>query len=117
MTSPTARPVRIAETTIEAGSWGRIDVPVARLPTGTWLDLPIAVAHGRRPGARLWLSAGIHGDELNGIEVIRRVLLQIAPEELAGTVVAVPIVNVFGLLQQTRYLPDRRDLNLSLIHI
>jgi predicted deacylase len=113
MTSRRRAPCRIADTTVEAGSWKRIDVPVARLPTGTWLHLPIAVAHGAKRGRRVWLSAGIHGDELNGIEIIRRVLPHVHPEELTGTLVALPTVNVFGLLQQTRYLPDRRDLNRS----
>jgi len=103
----------VADVPVTPGTRRRIDVPVARLPTGTWLHLPVAVLHGLRPGPRVWLSAGIHGDELNGIEIIRRVQQTVEPAALSGTVVAVPIVNVFGLIQQTRYLPDRRDLNRS----
>jgi predicted deacylase len=59
----------------------------------------------------IWISAAIHGDELNGVPIIRHVLDQIDPKQLSGTVLAVPAVNVFGLVQESRYLPDRRDLN------
>lgn len=95
------------------GTRREIEIPVARLPTGTWVSLPVVVVHGRRPGPRLWLSAAIHGDELNGIEIVRRVLRGLHANSLSGTVVAVPIVNVFGFVQQERCLPDRRDLNRS----
>ncbi|WP_413162974.1 succinylglutamate desuccinylase/aspartoacylase family protein [Capilliphycus salinus ALCB114379] len=89
----------------------RIEIPVARLPTQTMLSLPVIVINGITEGPRLWLSAAIHGDELNGVEIIHRVLQQISPRQLRGTLIAVPIVNVFGFIDQSRYLPDRRDLN------
>ncbi|MBP0019157.1 MAG: succinylglutamate desuccinylase/aspartoacylase family protein [Cyanobacteria bacterium SBLK] len=89
----------------------RIEIPVARLPTQTLLSLPVTVIHGREAGAILWLSAAIHGDELNGVEIVRQVVGHIRPENLSGTLITVPIVNIFGFLQQSRYLPDRRDLN------
>ncbi len=72
---------------------------------------PLVVIHGRRPGPTLCLTAAIHGDELNGIEVVRRVLNELQPKDLRGTVIGVPIVNLFGFARGTRYLPDRRDLN------
>jgi predicted deacylase len=84
---------------------------VAKLPTDTSLSLPVAVLNGVRPGPRIWLSAAVHGDELNGVEIIRRVVARLRPRQMAGTVIAVPIVNVFGFLNGSRYLPDRRDLN------
>ena len=90
-----------------------VEVPVARLPTATRLNLPIMVLNGQRPGPRLWLSAVVHGDELNGLEIVRRVLEVVRPRQLAGTLLAVPVVNVFGMVTETRYLPDRRDLNRS----
>lgn len=90
-----------------------VEIPVARLPTGTPLSLSVAVVRGRHPGPCLWLSAAIHGDELNGIEIIRRIVRTLKPAALRGTVLAVPVVNMFGLLEQSRYLPDRRDLNRS----
>lgn len=103
----------IADTEVPAGQRRRIEIPVAKLPTETWMSVLVDVAHGARPGPCIWLSAAIHGDELNGVEIIRRVLERISPEELKGCVMSVPIVNVFGFIEQERYLPDRRDLNRS----
>lgn len=72
---------------------------------------PVLVAHGRSDGPVLCLSAAVHGDELNGIEIVRRVMHDLDPRDLAGTVIGVPIVNVYGFQRASRYLPDRRDLN------
>ncbi len=72
---------------------------------------PVIVTHGDRPGPVLCLTAGIHGDELNGVEIVRRISRDVSPERLAGTIVSVPIVNLFGFGRGSRYLPDRRDLN------
>lgn len=108
-----AHHVHIGGVTIRPGERRRIDLPVARLPTQTQMTLPVEVVNGRRPGPRLWLSAAIHGDELNGLDIIHRVLERIDPRTLRGELVAAPIVNVFGFIQQDRYLPDRRDLNRS----
>ncbi|MCB9916109.1 MAG: succinylglutamate desuccinylase/aspartoacylase family protein [Planctomycetes bacterium] len=90
-----------------------LELPTALLPTLTPLHLPVAVANGLEPGPRLWLSAAVHGDELNGVEVIRRVLEELPQPLPRGALLAVPIVNVFGFIGQSRYLPDRRDLNRS----
>ncbi|GAB3734894.1 hypothetical protein GCM10028794_13770 [Silanimonas algicola] len=75
------------------------------------LPSPITVIHGAKPGPVLCLIAGIHGDELNGIEVARRIGDEVDATRLNGTLVAAPIVNVFGFTRNNRYLPDRRDLN------
>ena len=107
------RSVEIAGTTVGPGRRQLVEVPVARLPTATRLNLPIMVLNGQRPGPKLWLSAVVHGDELNGLEIIRRVLEVVRPRRLAGMLLAVPVVNVFGMVTETRYLPDRRDLNRS----
>lgn len=96
-----------------AGRSSRLVLPLSRLPTGASIGLPMAILHGRREGPAVFVSAGVHGDELNGIEVIRRLLRTLSPRGLRGTVIAVPVVNVFGFFNQTRYLPDRRDLNRS----
>jgi predicted deacylase len=103
-------PFTISGALVPPGSRRHVEIPVARLPTDTSLSLAVSVVHGRRPGPRVWLNAVIHGDELNGVEVIRQVLSLLRPRELAGTVVAVPVVNVFGFVNESRYLPDRRDL-------
>ena len=94
-----------------AGKLTEVELQVARLPTGMWFSLPVGVVHGTNPGPVIWISAAIHGDELNGVPIIRHVLDRIDPTKLAGTVLAVPAVNVLGLVQESRYLPDRRDLN------
>ena len=96
-----------------AGERRRVELALGGLPTRHDLELSVVVLHGRRPGPRIWLSAALHGDELNGIEVVREVLELVDPGKLRGTVVAVPIVNLYGFLQRSRYLPDRRDLNRS----
>jgi hypothetical protein len=77
------------------------------------MSLPVIVINGKQPGPRLWLSAAVHGDELNGVDIIRRLVKALKPHRLSGSVIAVPVVNIFGLLGQSRYLPDRRDLNRS----
>lgn len=89
------------------------EIPVSRLVTGNQISIPINVFHGRNDGPVIWLSAAVHGDEIAGVEIIRRALSAIDPRTLSGTIVAVPIVNVHGFLSGDRYLPDRRDLNRS----
>lgn len=106
-------PITIGEHTVAPGRTSRIELPFARLPTGTMASVPVAVVNGRYAGPHVWVSAAIHGDELNGIEIIRRVLRRLDARRIHGAVVAVPIVNVFGFLNESRYLPDRRDLNRS----
>lgn len=106
-------PLILHDREIEPGTREGVRIPVARLTTGDWAHLSIEALHGARPGPCLWLSGAIHGDELDGLEIIRRVLDDLSPEELEGTVLAIPVVNVFGLGSDNRYLPDRRDLNRS----
>jgi predicted deacylase len=79
----------------------------------TPMSLPVHVIHGRQDGPVLFLSAAIHGDEINGIEIIRRVRHAKALARMKGTLICAPIVNVYGFFNHTRYLPDRRDLNRS----
>lgn len=105
--------IEIGGVAVPAGSMRRVELPVARLFTQTMLSLPVTVVCGARKGPRVWLDAALHGDELNGTEIIRRVLRAIDPKRLAGAIVAVPVVNVFGFVLQSRYLPDRKDLNRS----
>lgn len=96
---------------VAPGARARVEVPVARLPTGTWLGLPVVIMHGMKSGPTLWLSGAVHGDELNGVMIIDELVQRLDPLMLSGTVLAVPVVNGFGLIQGSRYLPDRRDLN------
>lgn len=106
-------PLAILGKMVSPGTKERLELFVSALSTGTPLTVPVIVAHGRLAGPTLLLSAAIHGDEINGVEICRRVLGRIDPFALHGTVIAVPVVNVFGFITQSRYLPDRRDLNRS----
>lgn len=109
----TPGPLTIGGTAIQPGTRATVDLPVADLYTHAELTMPVNVVRGRWPGPTVCVSAAIHGDELNGVEIIRRVLNLRAMRNLRGTVIAVPIVNVHGFLRHSRYLPDRRDLNRS----
>lgn len=98
---------------IGKGETKKIDLPTVRLYTDTDMTIPIFVKRGKKPGPAMFVSGAIHGDELNGIEIISRLINSKAINALKGTLIAVPIVNAFGVLNQSRYLPDRRDLNRS----
>ncbi len=110
---PRRAPITVGGETVRPGERRTVALDTAQLYTHTPVGMPVHVIHGRRDGPVLSLSAAIHGDEINGIEIIRRVLALPQLQRLRGTLLAVPIVNVFGVLAQTRYLPDRRDLNRS----
>lgn len=103
--------LRIGGTPIARGESTFVDLPITDLSTHTPITMPIQVIRGRVDGPRVFVCAALHGDEINGVEIIRRVLREPAVSELRGTLVAVPIVNVLGFLSHSRYLPDRRDLN------
>jgi hypothetical protein len=105
--------IEIGGTTIKPGTRVNVDLPVADLYTSTSLHMPVQVICGRKAGPVLFVSAAIHGDELNGVEIVRRLLKRKVLRSIRGTLLAVPIVNVHGFLNQSRYLPDRRDLNRS----
>lgn len=98
---------------VASGTRTHFDLPAGRLPSGTQLSLPIEVLNGARPGPTIWLSGAIHGDEVVGVEIIRQILDIVDERALAGVIVAAPVVNVFGFVTESRYLPDRRDLNRS----
>ena len=104
---------QIGEVSIAPGTRATIDLPVSTLSNHTRMSLPVHVVHGETKGPVMFVSAAIHGDEIVGVEVIRRVLAHPALGTLNGTLLAVPIVNSFGFLNHTRYMPDRRDLNRS----
>lgn len=107
------RPITIGETTVAPGTRVIVDLPVATLYTHARLKMPVQVVNGRQAGPTLFVSAAVHGDEINGVEIIRRLLARKGLGRLRGTLLAVPVVNVHGFLDHSRYLPDRRDLNRS----
>ena len=101
----------IAGVTIKKGETKHIELPTPRLYTDTQMSIPVFVKRGKSPGPTIFISAAIHGDELNGIEIISRLINSSKIKFLRGTLIAVPFVNGYGVLNQSRYLPDRRDLN------
>jgi predicted deacylase len=106
-------PITVGDVTVLPGRKIQIELPFAKVVTGATESLPVKVINGRSAGPNVWLSAAIHGDELNGIQIIRRVIKELDAKMLRGAVIAVPIVNPLGFITQSRYLPDRRDLNRS----
>lgn len=98
---------------VAPGHRRNVQIPVVTLYTNTPVTLPVRVVRGRKPGPTVFISAALHGDEIIGVEIIRRLLLLPVMKKLNGTLLAVPIVNTLAFLHQSRYLPDRRDLNRS----
>ncbi len=104
--------VRVLGESVRPGERRTLDLQVARLYTRTSVEIPVVVQRGPLDGPALLLLAGVHGDEINGIETVRLVMdeLKVRPLE-RGTLIAIPILNVFGFLALQRELPDGRDLN------
>lgn len=107
------KPFVIGGLSVKAGERQLVDLPISKLSNHAPVTLPVHVLHGSRPGPTMFVSAAIHGDELNGVEIIRRLLRTLDPQTINGTLLCVPVVNVFGFISRSRYLPDRRDLNRS----
>lgn len=106
-------PLIIGGEEIALGETRQVELKMPPLYTDTHMSIPVYVKRGRKPGPTIFVSAAIHGDELNGIEIISRLIRSKSIRNLRGTLIAVPMVNVYGVLNQSRYLPDRRDLNRS----
>jgi len=98
---------------IMPGTRRTVDLPVSSLSDHTPVNMSAHVIHGKTDGPVFFVSAGVHGDEVIGIEIVRRLLKSPALKGLKGTLIVVPIVNSFGFINRSRYLPDRRDLNRS----
>jgi predicted deacylase len=106
-------PLIIYNQEILPGQTAELNLPVAELPTHTKVHLPVYVFRGMEPGPVLLVTAALHGDEVNGTETIRSMIVNKLLMPKAGTVIAMPIVNVYGFLSQSRALPDGKDLNRS----
>lgn len=104
----------IDDIVIPPGSNKTVEIQVARLLSGTLIHMPVHVFRSENPGPTILLSGGLHGDEVNGIEVVRRMIsLGIFEHIHCGTVVALPIINVYGFLFFSREVPDGKDVNRS----
>ncbi len=111
MTDTKPADLEIDGTVIAPGERREVNLRVAPTYTHDDLSMTVLVVRGKKPGPTLFISGAIHGDEINGVEIIRRVLQSKSLKSISGTLVAIPIVNVHGFLNQSRYLPDGRDLN------
>ncbi|MEQ8303865.1 MAG: succinylglutamate desuccinylase/aspartoacylase family protein [Cyclobacteriaceae bacterium] len=105
--------VKIAGQEIRPGEFKEIDIKIARLPSHTQIDTPIYINRALEDGPILALMAGMHGDEINGVEIVRRILDSELNKTKRGTVVCMPIVNVYGFLNYSREVPDGKDINRS----
>lgn len=109
----TRAPFDLGGESVASGTRRTVHLPVSLLADHTPVHLSAHVVHGRREGPTAFVSAAIHGDELIGVEIARRLIRSSRLKGLRGTLVVVPVVNAFGFLAHSRYLPDRRDLNRS----
>jgi len=98
---------------IERGEVKEYILHIAKLPTGSIINLHIYIYRGKKNGPVLLISGGLHGDEVNGIEIIRRMMRQELLQPVAGTVIAIPLLNIYGFLNFNRELPDGKDANRS----
>ncbi len=104
-------PLTIGKATFLPGESGVVDLPIGSLTGYLPVTMNVHIRRGRKPGPTLLLTAGIHGDELNGVEILRRILQAKNLQNLSGNLIIVPVVCMPSFLNRGRYLPDRRDLN------
>lgn len=107
------REVIVGGKPVAPGFDGLVHVPVARLPTGTLIDLTAHVFRAQEDGPTLVVQGGLHGDELNGIEICRRIIADRASVPQRGTLIVVPVLNTYGFLHFSRDVPDGKDVNRS----
>jgi uncharacterized protein len=105
--------IKINNTNIGLGESVNLNLSIARLPTHTVIDLPVKIVRAADDGPVLLLTGGLHGDEINGIEIIRRILTHNFNILKKGTIIAIPLVNIYGFIQNVRGVPDGKDINRS----
>ncbi len=106
-----SKPLTILGEIILAGESKTIDMEIARLHTTTKLKIPVIIERSLVDGPVVLLSAGIHGDEINGVEIVRQIIIQKINKPKIGTIICIPIINMFGFVNKSREFPDGRDLN------
>ncbi len=102
---------RFGHTRVDPGDVAQVNLKISETATHKAARLPITVMRGTKPGPTMFVTGAVHGDEINGVAIVRRLLDVLETDNLAGTLIGVPVVNRFGFGSQERYLPDRRDLN------
>ncbi|MFZ0488881.1 MAG: succinylglutamate desuccinylase/aspartoacylase family protein, partial [Salegentibacter sp.] len=93
------------------GKSATINFNMAKLYTTTSVEVPVIIERSKKPGPVMLITAGIHGDEINGVEVVRQIISKGINKPIKGTVICIPVVNIFGFLNLSREFPDGRDLN------
>lgn len=106
-----SKPLVILKETIIAGESKTINMEIAKLHTMTKLKIPIIVERSKLAGPTVLFTACLHGDEINGTEIVRQLIVQKINKPKRGTVICIPIINIFGFINKTREFPDGRDLN------
>ncbi|WP_405415450.1 succinylglutamate desuccinylase/aspartoacylase family protein [Maribacter sp. Asnod1-A12] len=97
--------------TIQKGKGAQLNLDIAKLHTRTKIEVPVIVQRGKKDGPTLLINGGIHGNEINGVEIVRQIVSKKFNKPECGMVICIPVVNIFGFLNQTRQFPDGRDLN------
>ncbi|MBV7260375.1 succinylglutamate desuccinylase/aspartoacylase family protein [Erythrobacter crassostreae] len=113
MHAPPVQPFSIAGHSIAPGTAQDVSIPVSTMATGYNSHLAVRILHGAKPGPTIFVSGAIHGDEIIGTAIIQRLAHELDPVHLGGTIILIPVSNIFGFISHSRYLPDRRDLNRS----
>jgi uncharacterized protein len=103
--------ITIIGETVLPGQSKTINMEIARLHTMTKLKIPIIVERSKLDGPVVLFSAGLHGDEINGIEIVRQIITRKINKPKRGTIICIPVVNIFGFVNKNREFPDGRDLN------
>ena len=101
----------ILDETIHPGETKTLNLEIARLHTATKLKIPVIVSRARLDGPTVLLSAGLHGDELNGVDIVRQIVHRGMNVPKRGTIICIPVINIFGFINQSREFPDGRDMN------
>ncbi|MEQ8323184.1 MAG: succinylglutamate desuccinylase/aspartoacylase family protein [Vicingaceae bacterium] len=105
--------IEIDGTVVKPGESAQINISVAKLPTRTTIEIPVIVSRSEVEGPTLLLMGGLHGDEINGVEIVRRILVNAFNKPLVGSTICIPIVNIYGFIQSTRQVPGGKDINRS----
>ncbi|MEO1484149.1 MAG: succinylglutamate desuccinylase/aspartoacylase family protein [Bacteroidota bacterium] len=108
-----AQTIQINGTEVSPGAYAFVKLNIGRLPTGTLIDIPVHVFNGKKKGPVVLIQAGLHGDEINGVETLRRMLDENLFQIKRGAVIVVPVLNIFGFIHFSRDVPDGKDVNRS----
>ena len=96
---------------VALGKSKTVSFNVAKLHTQNTIDVPVIIERSKKPGPTVLITAGIHGDEVNGVEIVRQIIAKGINKPKKGTIICVPVINVFGFIHMDREFPDGRDLN------